>query len=198
MVLRRWRTQVVIGGRRRYEVKPGKDCFILVIPHHSALAYIIRGRLFIVLAELYPAHFIRGFGDGDGGPNVYSANKFRAFITFVSTDERLLNLIEKLLPRYNIKLSVRISHPKRRIYSDARESLTTLYRSIHRFDDIKTYARYIGFGVFWKQEKLEDALYVIENYPPRERPRVWREELVHNRAVWTADVGKEGVVRRPL
>lgn len=95
--------------------------------------------------EAYPAEFLKGVFDGDGG--IYDS-KTVSFIQLVNTDPELIRLARNLLIKhFHIRTTVR--------WQEQEGKKDVYILKISRNADIKIFRKKIGFSIRRKQEKLK-------------------------------------------
>ena len=154
----------------------------------SPLKYLAKSRLYMVVEHVYPAEFIRGLFDGDGGVNVAAGKHFGVSIPVSSSDLRLLDFAQELVRR---KFGMR---PRREVACEEGEEVVVRRRCrTKRVDsvilegrkDLEMLAERVGFSIERKRVELEDALEILKKYRSNEeRVRTWRETYEKVKGRW--------------
>jgi intein-encoded DNA endonuclease-like protein len=126
----------------------------------------------------YPADFIRGLFDSDGFTIISCGKNFRVGFGIVNTNIKILKFVKNSL-RDNFGITSKI-YPKikkghkvkmwGKIYT-ANETVYGLTSS--GLNNVKKFLRFISSSIIRKREKLEDAVYIIENFPTNLRVSEW-------------------------
>ena len=146
--------------------------------------------------EAFPKEFIKGFVDSEGSV-VTTICKHKNWIWLqlsmgISNNRlELLKFIQILLSKeFNIKSSLKSSYKKgsRCLFSGKvfKRNKDSYDLKVYRINDIKTFSNVIGFGLPYKQEKLLDAIYILEaNTSNSEKVKKWSDiyEKQNNRWV---------------
>jgi intein-encoded DNA endonuclease-like protein len=148
---------------------------------------------------LFPEDFLRGLADAEGSPLIsvaYDSRNEKEYLKLrvrvVSNNNLgIINFCGTLLRSLNLKSTSKICVKKgsKTKLPDGRE-ITSLHDTyeviIQRFDDVKRFAKLVGFAIQRKQEKLEDAINTIEKYGTHGKAiQAWKElyEKINNRWV---------------
>lgn len=134
-------------------------------------------------SERFPADFIRGFADAEGtsAVSVYTSSKlnFRKFgfyIVLVNTDKALLEYIAHLLmTKFEISSNIFLERKHFRMWS----KLPCYRLTINRRVDQRRFATSIGFQIRRKNQKMLDALRLLDSYKPQRAAIEW--ERLHEK-----------------
>lgn len=135
-------------------------------------------------SEHFPADFIRGFADAEGTPavSVYTNSKshFRKlsfYIVLVNTDKALLEYIAHLLrTKFEISSNIFLERKRIRMWS----KLPCYRLTLNRRADQRRFSTSIGFQMKRKNQKMLDALHLLDSYEPRRAAFEW-ERLYEKR-----------------
>jgi len=142
--------------------------YYVVHVHGSALRYIYRSELWKVIRYVYSREFLQGLYDGDGSVGVRASKEFKVAIDLTNSNLDLLDFVQKILKqKYSIRTARNI-HRKDGEQVSIRGKLSTVRKteilSIYRKDDLIKFCENIRFRIKRKQEKLIDALNILEKY----------------------------------
>lgn len=115
----------------------------------SWINYIVKSKLWKVIAYIYPREFLRGLFDGDGSVCITASSYFRILITLCMQNNEVISLANKLLHSIGIK---------------TRKYRYDLSRICICQEECKKFGELVGFKIGRKQEKLNDALYILQKY----------------------------------
>jgi intein-encoded DNA endonuclease-like protein len=126
----------------------------------------------------YPADFIRGLFDSDGFTIISCGKNFRVGFGIVNTNIKILEFVKNLL-RDNFGITSKIyttikKGHKVKIWGKIYTANKTVYRLVSSgLNNAKKFLRFISSSIRRKREKLEDAIYIIENFPTNFRVLEW-------------------------
>lgn len=135
------------------------------------------------IIDKYPAEFIRGLSDAEGGSYFTSNGKYRyAHVKIFNTDRHLLEFTNKLLiTHYKIRSTIRISH----IIPETNNICFLL--EITNIIDLIAFEKNIGFSIQRKQNRLKINKAVYDKM-------ILREELYNK----TIELHNAGLGRRRI
>ncbi|MFH1391544.1 MAG: LAGLIDADG family homing endonuclease [Candidatus Diapherotrites archaeon] len=136
------------------------------------------GKKFI---EKFPAKFIQGLADSEGCPSISAATNFNCDVMVAcSTNFSLLEFVKYLLKFFGIKSNLYLH--KHKGESDSKINGRVITRTIDLFvlyiskdAMVKNFAKNINFSIKRKSEKLEDAVFLLNNYKKSERLSKWKD-----------------------
>lgn len=134
--------------------------------------------------EAHPIEFIKGMIDSEGSVqvNIWCWKNWENLtikIVLANTNLELLLYLKELLKKYcNIESNIKLSHKKGSKFKCNDNTFTRKKNAydlvIGKINDVKLFASLIGFSINRKQEKLLDAIRIIENYKSgEERTKAW-------------------------
>ncbi len=146
--------------------------------------------------EAYPTDFIRGFSDSEGGPKVsvvyWKHLKWLSLdIGITNTNKGILEYLQRQLKdKFHISGIIKPNHRKGSEFVINNKTQTRTKDAyelvIGKIDDIRRYSRNIGFSIFDKQVKLNDAIKLFDKHKkPKDRVDAWISsyEKVNNKWV---------------
>jgi len=140
--------------------------------------------------EKYPAEFIRGLADSEGCPSISANIDFSCnIIVAYSTNYILLNYVKKLLEKLEILSNLRLSRRKGAADSVIQDRLIIrtmdLYSlSITRDYSVKKFSDLINFSINRKYHKLIYGVWVVNNFIPNLRLKVWNQKYRKIEGLW--------------
>lgn len=154
----------ILGKSYRVFPVKGKDLWEVCVSNKLLTEFLRDRGKHIEIIERYPADFLRGLFDSDGGPG--SKNTVRLY----SSDPDLLWKVKDLLSKkFSIFSTIRSKRQKgRKTLIRGRVVETTkenFQLEIARMVDVVKYARNIGFSIGRKQKKLFRVVSEIEQKP---------------------------------
>lgn len=130
------------------------------------------------IAFAFPHEFLRAFFDAEGHVDVGITKRFALRVGVENSDKVLLSKGRRLLSE--LKIASRIDRKRRAgtmkvIRGEAfvmrRDSFSVV---IDKVADVRKFAKEIGFSIRRKNQKLEDALSIIDTFDARRRPDMWK------------------------
>jgi DNA endonuclease len=192
-----------ILGKKPYSVRylTDRDRYETTVSNVSFCRFLGQGfRELDPYIRDYPAEFVRGLADSDGCPAVTTTKKrkkpwfFVQVVVATSTSIPLLSYTRAILNEcFRIKATlVYKGNPHPRPYKNVMFHSTkrVFDLRISRFDEIKRFSQIIGFGLSRKQEKLDSAIQVRDNFGSGEDAvEEWTRNWEHGKTEWTRKKG---------
>lgn len=140
------------------------------------------------IALAFPHEFLRGFFDAEGYVNVTITKYLKLSVGVENSAKSLLLRVRKLLQELNMTSrldrkreagSIKVIRSKSFVMKRTSYSVV-----ISRVDDVKRFAKEIGFSINRKVQKLDDALFVIGACKAKSRPARWKQLYSKVRGEW--------------
>lgn len=197
-LIKRQKTIATICNKARGSFKPtfstklrSKQVYIFV---KSIKQEFEKGKFFI---EQYPAHFIQGLADSEGSAGIFISKKIQCKPTVaVSTNHKLLEYVKYLLGKFfgieaKLFLSKRIGESDSVINGRIITRTKDLYAlQISKYENVKKFAISVGFSIGCKQQKLVDAISIIDSFPDSDQSLIWKEKYGKAGKFWVFKDGK--------
>ncbi|HUI22919.1 MAG TPA: LAGLIDADG family homing endonuclease [Nitrososphaerales archaeon] len=145
-------------------------------------------RKLLEIAFRFPREFLRGFFDAEGHVDVGVGNQFHLAVGAENSEKLLLSKAKQLLKTLGI--NSRIDRKRKAGSLKTIGGVTFAMRQtscalmIGRITDIRLYAGEIGFSILRKGRKLFDAIEIIDNVGPANRPKAWMQLYEKKRGKW--------------
>jgi intein-encoded DNA endonuclease-like protein len=155
------------------------------------LAKLLRSplRKLLELAFAFPRDFLRGFFDAEGHVDV-GAKGFFSFAAGAENSDRILLTKVRLLLRRKFGISSRINR-KREAGSlkiirgkSFRMRRTSHSLIIRRLEDLKRFDRLVGFSIKRKDQKLKDAIAILQKYGRKVASAEWAKLYLKHNGEW--------------
>lgn len=158
----------------------------------SCFRYIYRTGLWKVIGFAYPREFLQGVFDGDGAVTISIHSnplEFRPVIELSNSNLELLKFVNWLLKKnFNIESKVRqlIKRGEVAIIKGKRCTLKDCWElNIQNKENVKKFFKHVGYRIQRKQEKLKDAVEILQKYKSNsERVKAWLEKYVKVNGRW--------------
>ena len=140
--------------------------------------------------ENYSAEFIQGLADSEGCPSISANVDFRCNIVVAySTNYILLSYVKKLLEKFEIVSNLRLFKLKGAGDSVMQGRLIIrtmdLYSlSINRDFSVKKFSDLINFSILRKYQKLNFGVWIVNNFVPTLRLKVWNQKYKKIGRLW--------------
>ncbi len=174
---------------KKYQISKTKDGRYVVYHNGTTIRYICKINLWKIIAYIYPNEFLKGAFDGDGGPCVSpSKGKLYIAITIGNSSIEFLKFVEYLLKLKNIHCHWRKVRKENEeiIIKNMKVKVKETYQLvIYRKNDIKKYTQQIGFEIKRKQQKLQDALTLLQKYDTKTAAEKWKKLYKKINGRWT-------------
>jgi intein-encoded DNA endonuclease-like protein len=146
------------------------------------------------IALVFPREFLRGFFDAEGHVDVGAKEFLSLLVGAENSDKSLLLRIKKSLKLLGIESRIQRKRKKGSI-KVIRDTTFAMRRTsygliIGKIEDVKMFAKTVGFSINRKAQKLSDALSIISTAPPKRRTVMWGRLYFKKRGEW--------VRRKPL
>lgn len=135
--------------------------------------------------EGYPAEFIQGLADSEGGPSIAAKVKFRLGVNIAySTNLELLKFTQILLQNnFNICSRIYLVGKIGQQDSILEGRLITRTKNVYNlkvngFLYSRIFLKEIGFNIIRKREKLSDAIEIMDTFLINERIDEWKRRYV--------------------
>jgi len=133
------------------------------------------------IIEEFPTEFIQGLADSEGGPLINATKKFTISIGIAnSTNLNLLNYCKELLWQM-FQIETKIYKTKKIGMKDSiiNERILTRTKNLYllettRFNSTLNYYKNIGFSINRKQEKLKNAIKIMQNKTKELKSTIWK------------------------
>jgi len=146
-------------------------------------------RTLLEFAFKYPREFLRGFFDGEGHVDVSATWGFRTSVGAENSDRFLLLRIRLLLKKkFQIDSKIYCKRKEGSVKTIRGKSFimkrTSYGLNIGKVDDVKIFARKIGFSIFRKSQKLDDALSIMAAHIGKSRNAKRRQLYLKKKGEW--------------
>jgi intein-encoded DNA endonuclease-like protein len=143
----------------------------------------------VVLASAFPREFLRGFFDAEGFVSVTAGNLFRVDVGLDNTEQYLLVRVGTILRKsFNLDSMIQRKRESGSIMSIRGHTFlkrrTSFCLTIRRMDGIKRFGNLVGFSISRKQQKLVDALEVLQLKGQRNRLVAWKHLYFKQKGEW--------------
>lgn len=140
------------------------------------------------LASAFPREFLRGFFDAEGHVDVTATKSLQISVDAENSNRWLLLRVQKLLNHLHMFSRIDRKREAGSVKVIRNKSFmmkqTSFSVVISRLDDVKRFAKMIGFSILRKANKLDDALSIIRLFEAKNRPAEWKQLYSKENGEW--------------
>ena len=142
-------------------------------------------------ANAYPKEFIQGVADSEGCPSITTRSTFSIGVCVASSMNVTLLAFVSLLLMKKFRIRSRVYHSKKKGETDSCINGRWITRqndlfvlSITNFCSTKLFSKKVNFNIGRKKNKLNYAVFIFENYLPKDRINFWCEKYFKINKRW--------------
>lgn len=194
-------TSVLLGKEKPFCVCAAHEGLFSTKARSKRLYYFVKsikenfevGKPFV---EAFPADFVRGLADSEGTASFSSKTRRLCLVVAHSVNLELLKFTQELLWK-KFAIQTELRRTKTAGMNDSIINGRLIVRtkdlyalSIYKFDKQKKYAVFVGFTMTRKNQKLNDAIFLLEKFGGLKAASYWGKIYHKEGRYWVRDTTK--------